>query len=135
MFNMPEGKAMALDIGTRKTGVAISDAGRRVVFLRDVISHTNEPEHLKKIAELLEKEQPTTLVLGLSLNQGEETKQSEFTRSLAAKIQECYFGEIAWVDESFSSLEAEEHVQGEDSHSQAARIILDSFLHQSGQSR
>ncbi len=128
---MLESKALALDLGTRKTGVAITDAKRSVVFLREPISHQNETEQLQKIKVLLETEQPQTLVLGLSLNwKGEETHQSKLSRTLEAKIRNFFTGEIIWVDESYSSLQAEEHVQGDWSHSEAARIILDTFLHQ-----
>ena len=130
---MPEGKVIALDLGTRKTGVAITDPSRRVVFLREPLVHQNESDHLKNIQTLLSQEKPTTVVLGLSLMQGEETAQSKYSREIKRKIETFYSGAIVWIDESYSSFEAEEEIQGDLSHSQAARIILESFLHQTEQ--
>jgi putative Holliday junction resolvase len=127
-----KGPLLSLDLGSHKTGVALTDAKQTVVFMRDEIRHGNDRELLMSALKQLHSEVMFVgLVIGLPRSlSGEETEQTLKTRHLAEKIAQTLDLPLKFVDERWTSLEAARRKSDKeisiDSHS--AQIILESHL-------
>ncbi|MFA5792881.1 MAG: Holliday junction resolvase RuvX [Candidatus Gracilibacteria bacterium] len=119
-----EGKILALDFGTRKTGVAITDALQRVAFLRQEIRHSNLDELKTELTKLIADEGIVGIVIGLPLKlDGEETEQTRITKDGVTALKLNL--PILFVDERLTSTFAKENPL-EDSRS--AQILLERYL-------
>ena len=123
-----KGKILALDLGTRRTGVAISDATQKVAFLRDELEHTSNAELLTKLRTLLSGEVVVGIVAGLPLRLGgEASPQTEKVREQIALIQSEFGLPLETIDERFSTQEAKApKMKVVDSRS--AQILLENYI-------
>jgi putative Holliday junction resolvase len=123
-----KGKILALDLGTRRTGVAISDATQKVAFLRDELEHTSNAELLTKLRTLLSGEVVVGIVAGLPLRLGgEASPQTEKVREQIALIQAEFGLPLETIDERFSTQEAKApKMKVVDSRS--AQILLENYI-------
>ena len=82
-------KLMALDVGTKRIGVALADSSIRIAIPFLTIEVENDLESVvKQIIELISKEEINVLVVGLPRNQsGEETSQSVYTKEFVKKLE------------------------------------------------
>ena len=123
---------IGLDVGHKRIGVALGDMLVRIAFAYDTIEV--DGTEVQRIAELAVRNDAKTIVLGLPRNQsGEETKQSEYVREFAEKLQDV--AEIVFQDESLTSVIAEERLkqrkksyQKADIDAEAAAIILQDYI-------
>jgi len=129
---------LAIDYGTRRTGLAICDPGETIVSPLTVLqSRESLPE---KIALIVEDENVEAIVLGLPLNMdGSEGSQTQLTRKFADQLQAHLSIPIYLQDERLSSFGAEDKLapanltRGEKKKrldAVAAAEILDAFLEQ-----
>lgn len=130
-------KLIALDVGTKRIGVAKADSAVRIAVPYSAVEV--DGTEFAKIASLARAWDINCFVLGLPRNsQGEETEQSKYVRQFAkdlkASIPEA---KICFQDESLTSVEAEKRLKGRkkgirkgDIDSEAAAIILQDFLEQ-----
>lgn len=128
-------KLMALDVGTKRIGVAKADSQVRIAIPYNAIEV--DGEELNKIASLARAWNINGVVLGLPRNNsGEETAQSQYVRDFAAKLKKSIPDlKICFQDESLTSVEAEKRLEKRkkgykkgDIDSEAATIILQDFL-------
>ncbi len=119
-----KGRLMGLDLGTRRTGVAISDESQRVSFLRDPIQHQNQGELVKALEEIIQAEQVQGLVVGWPLTlKGREEEQTDFV----TEILEHFNLPKKVIDERFSTVLAKRsHTDVLDSES--ARLLLELYF-------
>ena len=127
---------MALDVGTKRIGVAKADSKVRIAIPYTAIE-VNEGQEFQKIASLIAAWGVDGLVIGLPRsNEGRETKQSAYVRNFAKELR-AYVPDvkICFQDESLTSVEAEKRLKGRkkgykkgDIDSEAAVIILQDFL-------
>ena len=129
---MSKGPYLGLDIGTKRTGVALSESGLVAEPLGIV---EGQPPHrhqiVNGIVELVEKHKIQTLVIGLPLVNGGATQQSEWTELVIADLHTSLDAanvSFVTVDESFSTYEAIRHYKNVDKDSAAAAIILQNYL-------
>lgn len=120
------GKLLALDLGTRRTGVAVSDKDQKVAFLRDEIEHANNDELLKKLEPLMQE--VVGVVAGMPLRlSGEKSEQTEKVEQQIKLIEAAFHLPIETIDERFSSQEAfAPKMKVVDSRS--AQIILENYF-------
>ena len=127
-----QGKILALDLGTRRTGVALSDSKQRVAFARPEIEHKNENEAIEQIKNLCKKEELIGLVIGLPVKlDGSETKQTDQVKILIKKLEVLGLP-ILTVDERLST-EFAKDLHGFESKelyvdSRSAQILLETYL-------
>lgn len=120
---------IALDYGSTRTGVAVSDSNELMAFRYNSIV-TKKPEKLlTAVLELLYKEKADTLVIGLPLGFDDKetimaTKIREFAKNLTAKTDV----KIIFWNETMSSRQAQLQKFTKDIDSESARIILQEFL-------
>lgn len=130
-------KLIALDVGTKRIGVAKADSNVRIAVPYSAVE-VNGSE-FTKIASLARAWDINSFVLGLPRNsQGEETEQSRYVRQFAKELKRAIpTAKICFQDESLTSVEAEKRLKGRkkgykkgDIDSEAATIILQDFLEQ-----
>ncbi|MBX3383718.1 MAG: Holliday junction resolvase RuvX [Phycisphaeraceae bacterium] len=141
---------LALDLGDKRTGVAMGDAITRLVTPLRVIEAPLASENgqtlLRQIVlaavEAFGERDPGELVMGLPLNMdGTEGPRAKLTRAFAQRIEQATGRKVHLVDERLTSVEAEwalsqrglthkEKKMRRDS--QAAAAILRDFLSLSG---
>lgn len=125
-----KGKLLALDLGKRRTGVAVTDLKQSVVFPRDPLDHGNEAELFEQIQAFVEKEGVQGIVIGMpELFQGQNGEQKKWTEKMLEQIQKKLNLPIASVDERFTSQMAKRDLKRDkDLDSTAAMFCLQSYL-------
>ncbi len=108
-MKLPQGKLLALDCGTRRTGVAISDKNQSIAFARPELEHRSKEECLVQIQKLLTEENIVAIVMGRPIKlDGTETEQTQKVDDFAEGLSA--FGlPILMSDERLSS-----HFAGEE---------------------
>jgi len=101
-----KGKLLALDLGKRFTGVAVSDRTQQVVFPRDEIETKNQNILIETLKGLIKSESIAGLIVGLPLNtQNEETKQSTWVREIIEALDLEI--PVHFADEAYTSANIE----------------------------
>ncbi len=102
-------RVLALDVGDRRIGMAISDPnGRLAVPLRTLQRRSLEAD-VAEIAALAAQEEAGTLVVGLPLSlDGSEGRQAEHVRGFARRLQDSVSLPIEFWDERLSTVQAEQ---------------------------
>ncbi|MCI0615847.1 Holliday junction resolvase RuvX [bacterium] len=103
-------RLMALDVGKRRIGIAISDPMQVTARPHSTIARTKtSPAEIAKLAGELET---GTILVGLPLHlNGTEGEQAKDARSFAAKLAQSASGiQIEFVDERLTTVEAEERL-------------------------
>lgn len=106
-------RIMALDVGDKRTGVALSDPTQLLARTLTVISHREEKHDVSAVAALIAEHGVEKVVLGyprhLSGDIGEQAKRVEaFAEALREELQSRNLQvEIVFWDERYSTVEAE----------------------------
>src|SRR5438067_2200022 len=100
-------RTLAIDLGARRVGLAISDEGGRFATPLDVLNVTSAPQAIEPIIKIIEKEGVERVVVGLPLNMDDTLGPAargviEWSRDLAARTATP----ILFVDERLSSFAA-----------------------------
>jgi putative Holliday junction resolvase len=129
---------LAIDYGTKRTGLAICDADETIASPLTVIH--GQKELLEKIAKLVKAEDVGAIVLGLPLNMDDsQGPQAKLVLKFAEKLRKSLQIPVHLQDERLSSFGAEEKLFSVDlSRSEvkerldavSAAEILESFLEQ-----
>lgn len=128
-------KLIALDVGTKRIGVAKADSKVRIAIPYSAVEV--DGTEFQKIASLARAWDIDSFVIGLPRNsQGQETEQSRYVRQFARDLKKSIpSAKICFQDESLTSVEAEKRLKNRkkgykkgDIDSEAATIILQDFL-------
>jgi putative pre-16S rRNA nuclease len=126
------GRLLALDLGTRRVGVAVSDELRLSVRPVTILERRSWKHLLNDVAEQIESLGATGLVVGLPLNMdGSEGPAAAEARRLAENFRRSLNVPVYVQDERLTSEEAKKRVadQGERLiDAEAAAVILQDFL-------
>lgn len=99
---------LALDVGQRRIGIALADAGSGSVKPLATIRRADPARDAATVAKLATEQGATELVVGLPLNaDGGEGEQAHRTREWAASIAAEVALPINWRDERLTSQRAE----------------------------
>ena len=100
-------RIMALDIGEKRIGIAISDPKERVASPLVVLDAVQVERGEKPFTRLLEDWEPELFLCGLPLTlNGEEGPQAQRVRKVAQEISARFLIPIEFIDERLSSREA-----------------------------
>ncbi len=118
-------RILAIDWGTKKTGLAIGDTEVGVAFPYGVITR----DLLPKLQTLIQQEKIVLVVLGLPLDtQGNETKNSRRVRELMRRL-EAFGVKVQLVDERFTTgLARRTDARASQDDMIAAQILLQEYL-------
>jgi putative Holliday junction resolvase len=132
------GRIIALDLGTKRVGIAVCDESQSIVRALKTIERNAWKKFLKQIIELIADFDATVLVLGLPLeSDGTESEMSLEARRLARNFPLSINIPVFLQDERLSSFEAKGRLWEmgfdnkkvyENVDSEAAAIILEDFL-------
>lgn len=119
---------MALDIGTKKVGIALTDPALQVVQPYDTIYYKNKTELREKIRSIIGELDVSRLIVGLPLDtEGNDTPQSMKIRKLGNFLQACLPKNLEWdmQHEILTSYEAEEMLLEFDVSRKKRRKVID----------
>lgn len=135
-------KLISIDYGRRRIGVAVGGDSGTPVHGLSTIDRKKHPAAAAALAAIIEREQPDGLLFGLPLDSNDaDTVMSMEVRTFARKLQKLTGLPVFFIDESRSSLQAEELLryrkkkQRRDKGSVdrvAACLILDQYLRENG---
>ncbi len=139
VFRVPDaGRLLALDLGTKHIGVAVSDELQFAARPVSVIERKSWKKVLKRIVAYLDEFDAVGLVLGLPLNtDGSESEMSTEARRLARNFSLSVSVPVILQDERLTSYEAKGYLTKlglsekeiwDRVDSEAAAIILSDFL-------
>jgi putative Holliday junction resolvase len=134
-------RILALDIGDKRIGVAISDESHILARPLTTIRRTSRREDFEAIARLIADQGVDRLVVGLPLTlRGEEGPQAQRVRHYVEALSAVVDTPIAWQDERLTTIEAEDKISAGgskrksrakgDVDAAAAAIILQGYLNQ-----
>jgi putative holliday junction resolvase len=133
-----QGRIIALDIGTKKIGVAVCDELQITTRPLSLIKRKSWKELLKQIISLIEEFDAVALVLGLPYNfDGTECEMSQEARRLHRNFSLSLNVPVFLQDERLTSKSAQQDLYDEGLEmkeilkkidSQAATIILSDFI-------
>jgi putative Holliday junction resolvase len=116
-------KVLALDYGSARTGVAVSDPTGTVARPLGTIDRVGEPAGFDRLLEVIDIEAPERIVVGLPLTlRGEHGAQARETDRFVDALREATDVPIESWDERFTSTLA----AGDDAR--AAAHLLSSYL-------
>ena len=125
------GRVLALDYGSARCGVAVSDPTRTLASPLPVVERPGTKRGMGAIAGLVRQHGIKTVVVGLPLGlSGSDTDQTRETREFAARLRERMGGRVEVVlhDERFTTRMAERFGGEGDEDSRAAAHLLEGWL-------
>ena len=116
-------KVLALDFGSARTGVAVSDPTGTIARPLGVVEQAATDPGLVRLRELIAAEAPERIVVGLPLTlRGEHGQQAEETARFVELLRGVVEVPVELFDERFTSVLAD----GDDAR--AAAHLLSSYL-------
>ncbi len=127
---------LALDLGERRIGVAISDTTGMLARPLEIFQRTSRAVDFSHISALIHVHQVGAVVMGLPLNMdGTEGRQAAWVRDYSAALAESLAVPIHLWDERLTSEEAADVIRGQGKSpvkgaldAVAAAVILQSYL-------
>ncbi len=102
------GRILALDVGKKRIGLAVSDEMGWTAQGLDTLERTRIRDDLTRLKQLAEQWNIKTLLVGEPLHMsGETSRQSEYTREFADRLKEHLSLPVIFWDERLTSVEAE----------------------------
>lgn len=132
------GIILALDVGTKRIGVAVSDELGLLATPRTVIFRRSTQAALEEIARLAHSEEATLVVVGLPISlDGQLHDQARSVQRFAERLRKMLDVPLVYADEMLSTVRAEERLRAagvrpnrirERIDAEAAAVILDEYL-------
>jgi putative Holliday junction resolvase len=135
------GRILALDYGTRRIGVAVSDPTRTIASpLTTLARRAGKRPPWARLAAILEEREVEEVIIGLPLDlDGNEGDWADEVRRFGAEVERRFDLPVHWMDERLSSVRGEEAVRNiglrkkererkERVDAAAAAIILQDYL-------
>lgn len=134
----PHAPVVALDLGGKRVGVAVSDALSISITRLEALPRSNWKQMLRDVGDLVRRFDAKTMVIGLPLRlDGSSGEAAAAARAIARKFALSLDIPVYLQDERLSSVAAEEslHAEGHSGErvsalvdSEAASVILRDFL-------
>lgn len=119
-------KFIAIDYGTRRTGLAATDAGGRMAFPRRTVAMTTREAFFAELLAFITAENPVGVVVGLPTHvDGTETLMTRQVRNFVARLKRRCALPVYYMTEVLSSHEAEEDLRAAGLNSREARKVVD----------
>lgn len=123
----PTGRLMGIDWGASRTGIAVSDPGRTLVFPRSPIVPRNQLDLLKKIENMVVTDGFSGIIIGLPLRtDGSDSDTTRAVREFANELSKLVDVPIAFIDEALTSITAMDYL-GHRVRRHDIKTRLDSF--------
>jgi putative Holliday junction resolvase len=132
----PQPPVLAIDLGKKRVGIAVSDALSISITRLEALPRTNWKQMLRAVSDLVRRFDAQTVVIGLPLRlNGSAGDAALSAREIAIKFSRSLSVPVYLQDERLSSVEAEANLRAEGQRkisahvdSESAAIILRDFL-------
>jgi putative Holliday junction resolvase len=122
-------KVLALDYGSARTGVAVSDATGTLARPLEVVERAGEPDGLQRIVDVAERERASCIVVGLPVTlRGERGAQALETEAFMDALRGATSIPVESFDERFTTKLAEAAPSSAPSDAVAAAHLLSTYL-------
>ena len=140
------GAVLALDFGTRRIGLAVSDPDRTLAFPAGHLERDTPERDFLALENLIREREIARIVVGLPLHMnGRPGEMAEAARTFARTLAERSRLEVELLDERLTSAEAKRSLRGRtgakrrtskgDVDAVAATLLLSTYLERSGGAR
>jgi putative Holliday junction resolvase len=133
-----KGRILALDLGKKRIGLALSDPLGITAQGLPTLQRTNIREDLAALSKLIEEREVGLILMGHPLHMsGRESRQAEYTRDFASRLGAWTGIEVRFWDERWTTVEAERVLRSSGISIEkraravdqlAAQILLESYL-------
>jgi putative Holliday junction resolvase len=107
-----DGAVLAVDFGTRRLGLAVTDVERRFVFGRDTLERSTLDAELAHLHRLCEQDRVTLLVVGIPFNaDGSAGPMAAAARDFGDALAKGLDLPLEYVDERYTSQIADEQLK------------------------
>jgi putative Holliday junction resolvase len=121
-----DGAVVALDVGARRIGVAVSDPSGTFAFPHDTIERTNVRDDVARIVAIARERGATTIVIGEPLTMdGKRGVASENMDAFVAHVARAFDGRIARVDERLTTAAVQKSLIGADVSRGKRKTVVD----------
>lgn len=128
-------RVLALDYGSARTGVAVSDATGTVARPLCVVRKAMSDAGLARLAQLVAEAEAEQVVVGLPLTlRGEEGKQAHETLRFVDALRQRLTVPVETLDERFTTALAARSTSTTPEDARAAAHLLQSWLERAGRS-
>ncbi len=125
-MNELKGRVLALDLGEKRIGVAVSDPTRTIAKSLTVIGRKSRQEDYATIARLIAEQQATLLLIGLPVPfSGIEGEKAAWVRDYAAGLQQHLAIPIEFWDEALTTVQAYDSMRQRGKSAKQARARID----------
>ena len=122
-------KVMALDFGSARTGVAVSDPTGIIARPLCVVERAASENGLVELVRLVQDERPERVVVGHPLTlRGGRGEQARATEQFAAALRERLDVPVVLFDERFTTDLAQQNPSSAPEDARAAAHLLSSYL-------
>lgn len=125
-------KYLAVDYGTKRTGLAVSDAEGRVAVLKETIGAESQKAVIDRIKAIVTADAIESIVIGLPKNMdNESTEMTEHVELFIKKLRDHVSIPVQTIDERLTTEMAKSLLRGvkkEERDQVAAQIMLQNFL-------
>ena len=122
-------KVLALDYGSARTGVAVSDPTGTLARPVGVVEQVGTDAGLERLVELIRLEEPERVVVGLPLTlRGEHGEQARETDAFVERLRAAVGVPVESFDERFTTDLAEQTPSRAPEDARAAAHLLTSYL-------
>ncbi|MBU1078827.1 MAG: Holliday junction resolvase RuvX [Spirochaetes bacterium] len=101
------GKFLGIDVGTKRTGVSISNTAKTIAFPHKVIPFKGKEELLQEIEKIISEENIIRIIIGNPLNtRGERSSLTKNTFEIIDYLKKSIELETVMQDEKYSTQKA-----------------------------
>ena len=124
------GRAVGIDLGTRRIGVAVSDSARTMALPRTTVVRTGDPQRDRRtLVDLILEEEATVVVVGLPLSldgspRRAATEAAAEAAELAALLEPHGVG-VELFDERLTTVTAHQALAAGGTRERARRPVVD----------
>lgn len=131
-------KFLGVDYGTKRTGIAISDADARVSVVKETIDADGQQAVIDRIKEIVDEETVERIVVGVPFNMdGETSDMTDHVRRFIENLRNHVSIPVQEIDERLTTEMAKQLLRGlqnQERDQVAAQIMLQNFLDELSQS-
>ena len=125
----PEGRVVALDYGSARCGVAVSDPTGTLATPLDAITRPNTRKGLNRLLAAIRALEPARVVVGLPLSlSGGDSAQTTEARAFAERLAAMLAVPVELYDERFTTTLARRRPGTAAEDSRAAAVLLEEWL-------
>lgn len=120
------GRVMALDVGTKTIGVAVTDPLRLFGQPVTTLGRRGVKQDVARLLPLIDEYDPDVVVVGLPLElDGSEERSARLARQVGEAVGQACDVRIDYHDERYSSVEAERHLLAQDVSRARRKQVID----------